>query len=120
VTSDDAKALIILAEIDARLGRKADAIREGEEASKLLPVSKDAFDGPDILARLAGVLAQVGETRRALDLLEQVTNMPGAPSLTRPCYGRLKIDEVWDPLRVDPRFGKIVASLAPKKRTAID
>jgi TolB-like protein/cytochrome c-type biogenesis protein CcmH/NrfG len=111
---DDAKALIILAEIDARLGRKAEAIREGEEASKLLPVSKDAFDGPDILARLAGVLAQVGETRRALDLLEQVTKMPGAPSLTRPCYGRLKIDEVWDSLRGDPRFEKIVASLVPE------
>jgi TolB-like protein/cytochrome c-type biogenesis protein CcmH/NrfG len=111
---DDAKALIILAEIDARLGRKAEAIREGEDASKLLPMSKDAFDGPDILARLAGVLAQVGENNRALDLLEQVTKMPGAPSLTRPCYGRLKLDEVWDPLRGDPRFQKILASLAPK------
>jgi len=110
---DDAKALIVLAEIDSRLGRKAEAIREGEDASKLLPVSKDAFDGPDILARLAGVLAQVGETRRALDLLEEVTKMPGAPSLTRPCYGRLKLEEVWDPLRSDPRFEKILASLAP-------
>ena len=111
---DDAKALIILAEIDARLGRKAEAIREGEDASKLLPVSKDAFDGPDVLARLAGVLAQVGETSRALDLLEQVLKMPGAPSLTRPCYGRLKLDEGWDPLRHEPRFEKILSSLAPR------
>jgi serine/threonine protein kinase/tetratricopeptide (TPR) repeat protein len=111
---DDAKALIILAEIDARLGRKAEAIRAGEEAIKLLPVNKDAFDGPDILARLAGVLAQVGETSRALDLLERVLKTPSAPSLTRPCYGRLKMDDVWDPLRGDPRFEKIVASLAPK------
>ncbi len=110
----DAKALIILAEIDACLGRKAEAIREGEDASKLLPVSEDAFDGPDILARLASVLAQVGETRRALDILEQVTKMPGAPSLTRPCFGRLQLDEVWDPIRDDPRFEKIEASLAPK------
>jgi tetratricopeptide (TPR) repeat protein len=111
---DDAKALIILAEIDARLGRKAEAIRAGEEAIKLLPVNKDAFDGPDILARLAGVLAQVGETSRALDLLERVLKTPSAPSLTRPCHGRLKMDDVWDPLRGDPRFEKIVASLAPK------
>lgn len=111
---DDAKALIILAEIDARLGRKAEAIREGEDASKLLPVSKDAFDGPDVLARLACVLAQVGETSRALDLLEQVLKMPGAPSLTRPCYGRLKLDEGWDPLRHEPRFQKILSSLAPR------
>ena len=111
---DDAKALIILAEIDARLGRKAQAIRAGEGAIKLLPVDKDAFDGPDILARLAGVLAQVGETSRALDLLERVLKTPSAPSLTRPCYGGLKMDDVWDPLRGDPRFEKIVASLAPK------
>jgi serine/threonine protein kinase/tetratricopeptide (TPR) repeat protein len=111
---DDGKALIILAEIDARLGRKAEAIRAGEEAIKLLPVNKDAFDGPDILARLAGVLAQVGETSRALDLLERVLKTPSAPSLTRPCYGRLKMDDVWDPLRGDPRFEQIVASLAPK------
>ena len=106
---------MVLAEIDARLGRKAEAIRESEDASKLLPVSKDTFDGPDILARVAGILAQVGETSRALDLLEQVIKMPGAPSLTRPCYGRLQLDEVWDPLRSDPRFEKIVASLAPKE-----
>jgi tetratricopeptide (TPR) repeat protein len=111
---DDAKALIILAEIDARLGRKAQAIRAGEDAIKLLPVDKDAFDGPDILARLAGVLAQVGEISRALDLLERVLKTPSAPSLTRPCYGRLKMDDVWDPLRGDSRFEKIVASLAPK------
>ena len=111
---DDAKALITLAEIDARLGRKAEAIREGEAASRLLPVSKDAFDGPDILARLAGVLAQVGETSRALDLLEQVMKMPSAPSFTRPCYGRLKLDEVLDPLRDHPHFEQIVAALAPK------
>ena len=111
---DDAKALIVLAEIDARLGRATEAIREGEAARALLPVKDDAFDGPDILARFAGVFAQLGETKRALDLLEQVTAMPSAPSLTRPCYGRLHLDEVWDPLRGDPRFNRIVTALAPK------
>jgi hypothetical protein len=43
--------------------------------------------------------------------------MPGAPSLTRPCYGRLKIDEVWDPLRGESRFEKLITSLAPKDAT---
>jgi tetratricopeptide (TPR) repeat protein len=111
---DDAKALVILAEIDARLGRKAEAIREGEQATELRPLSKDAHEGPEILARLAGVLAQVGETHRALDLLEQVSKMPGSSSSTYAHYGLLKLSEVWDPLRGDPRFEKIVASLAPK------
>lgn len=106
---EDAKALIILADIDAALGRKDDAVREGEHAVKLLPVERDAMDGILIARRLAGIYAQVGETARALDLLEY--------SAKTPCgvhYGDLKLDEVWDPLRREPRFEKILASLAPK------
>jgi TolB-like protein len=106
---EDAKALIILAEIDAALGHKDDAVGEGEQAVKLLPVERDAMDGMLILRRLAGIYAQVGEAGRALDLLER--------SAKTPCgvhYGDLKLEEVWDPLRREPRFEKIVTSLAPK------
>jgi TolB-like protein/Flp pilus assembly protein TadD len=106
---DDAKALIILAEIDARLGRKEEAVHEGEHAAELLPVAKDALEGPEIQTRLGALYGQVGQPDRALDLLERVTEMPGGPS-----YGELKLDLDWDPLRGDPRFEKIVASLAPK------
>ena len=59
---DDAKALIVLAGIDAKLGRKEEAVREGERAVELLPVATDALDGPSMLVRLAAVYAEVRET----------------------------------------------------------
>ncbi|MBA2433169.1 MAG: hypothetical protein H0V56_13825, partial [Chthoniobacterales bacterium] len=107
----DGRAMMVLAEIEARLGRTADAIRAGERAAELLPVAKDALDGPIILRRLAGVYAQVGDKRRALETLEQAARTPNGVH-----HGSLKLDEVWDPLRGDARFDTIVASLAPKRR----
>ena len=106
---DDAKALMILAEIDARLGRKEDAMRAGESARVLLPIAEDALDGLRIVSRLAAVYGQVGETARALDLLEETTAKPSGPH-----YGELMLDERWDPLRKEPRFEKLLLSLAPK------
>jgi TolB-like protein/Flp pilus assembly protein TadD len=106
---DDAKALMILAEIDARLGRKEDALRAGEQARVLLPVTEDALDGLRIVSRLAALYGQVGETTRALDLLEEITPKPSGPH-----YGELALDERWDPLRKEPRFEKLHLSLAPK------
>ena len=105
---DDAKANIVLAEIDARLGHKEDAIREGEHALALRPIAKDAVDAPAITTRLAAVYAQVGEIDRAFQILESVINQPNATN-----YGALLLDECWDPLRKDPRFQRIVATLAP-------
>jgi len=107
--SEDGKALMVVAQIDAALGRKEDAIREGERAVELLPIAKDAVIGDALLSRLAGIYTQTGEADRAFNLLEQVTKIPFGVT-----YGSLKLDEVWDPLRSDARFEKIVASLAPK------
>ena len=106
---EDGKPLIVLAQIDAALGRKEDALREGERAIELVPVEKDALLGGMLLSRLAGIYAQTGEADRAFNLLDKVTKIPFGVT-----YGSLKLDEVWDPLRGDPRFEKIVASLAPK------
>jgi tetratricopeptide (TPR) repeat protein len=108
---DDAKALIVLAKVDAKLGRKEEAVREAERAVELLPVSTDAFDGPLMLVRLANVYAEVGEMDRAIEVLQQAAALPGGPS-----YGILQIDAEFDPVRSDPRFQKIVASLAPTPR----
>jgi TolB-like protein/class 3 adenylate cyclase len=100
---EDGKALIVLAQIDATLGRKEDAIREGERAVELLPVAKDALIGNALLSRLAGIYGQAGEANRAFNLLEKVSKIPFGVT-----YGSLKLDEVWDPLHDDPRFDKIV------------
>jgi serine/threonine-protein kinase len=106
---EDGKPLIVLAQIDAVLGRKDDALKEGQRAIELVPVEKDALLGGMLLSRLAGVYAQAGEADRAFNLLDKVTKIPFGVT-----YGSLKLDEVWDPLRGDPRFDKIVVSLAPK------
>ena len=106
---DDAKSLVGLALVDAYLGQRDDAIREGERAAALLPLAKDAFEGPLVQIYLATIYAQLGEKGRALDLLEQLAQMPAGPS-----YGDLKLGLEWDPLRTDPRFEKIIAALAPK------
>jgi len=108
--TDDAKALVVLAQMDARLGHNEDAVREGKRAAELLPAAIDAFDGVQVLTRLAGVYAVVAETDRALEVLQQVVALPSGPS-----YGTLQLEEDFDSLRNDPRFQKIVASLAPKR-----
>jgi TolB-like protein/class 3 adenylate cyclase/Flp pilus assembly protein TadD len=107
---DDGKPLMVLAQIDAVLGRKEDALREGQRAIELIPITKDALIGNLLLNQLAGVYAQAGEADHAFNLLEKMAKIPFGVS-----YGWLKLESVWDPLRRDPRFDKIVASLAPKK-----
>ncbi len=59
--------------------------------------------------KLAGIYAQVGDVDRAVGLLEELVKKPGVAH-----YGLLTLDEVWDPLRRDARFEKIMADLAPK------
>ena len=107
---DYAQGLIILGLIDAGLGRKDDGIREGRRAIELVPVSKDAIDGADCILNLAVIYAWTGEKDLALEQLNKVSKLPYAPS-----YGDLRLSPEWDPIRGDPRFEKIVASLAPKQ-----
>ena len=106
----DARALIVLGQIDAALGRTADATREGERAAELLPPSKDAINGGLILQKLARIYAQAGDVNRADNFLEKMITLPNG--LT---YGTLKLEQDWDALRGDSRFEKLVASLAPKE-----
>jgi tetratricopeptide (TPR) repeat protein len=105
----DGIALIVLAQIDSRLGRKEEAIREAERAMQLHAAEGDQLNTTTSANRVAGIYAQVGEIERALDLLEQAAKRPNGPP-----YGTLKLNEEWDPLRSNPRFEKILASLAPK------
>ena len=106
---EDIAALTALGMVDAALGRKKEAVREIRRALQLLPVSKDAVDGAAVMETAAVVYAWVGKTDDAIKQLEATAKLPGYLS-----YGQLKHDPLWDPLRRDPRFDKIVASLAPK------
>jgi TolB-like protein/cytochrome c-type biogenesis protein CcmH/NrfG len=107
-------ALCVLGLIDAALGRKEDALSEGRRAIELLPVKKDSFDGSQMLAYFAVIAAWVGEKDTALQYLAPNVQSPGGHFIAT--YGALKLLPFWDPLRRDPRFEKIVASLAPKKQ----
>jgi len=115
VHPDDMDLLFHLGQIDALLGRKQEALSEGRRAMELVPAAQEAMFGPcpiEVCATRSFALlcARAGETDLALDQLEAVTKIPGGPT-----YGELRLDPIWDLLRGEPRFKKIVASLAPKE-----
>jgi TolB-like protein/tRNA A-37 threonylcarbamoyl transferase component Bud32/Tfp pilus assembly protein PilF len=103
-------AWCVMGLIDAGLGRKEEALREGRRAVALLPAEKDALGGPVMIKYLAMIAAWVGDKDLACEQLAVAVRAPSAIS-----YGQLKLLPCWDPLRGDPRFEKIVASLAPKE-----
>jgi TolB-like protein len=107
---DYAPALCALGVVDAALGNKEDAVREGERAVELLPVSKSAIESAMLTQYLAVIYAWTGDKDRAIERLAEVAKLPGSHL----SYGHLRLHPFWDPLRGDPRFEAIVASLAPK------
>jgi TolB-like protein/class 3 adenylate cyclase/Tfp pilus assembly protein PilF len=108
---NDGSQLCFLGLIDAGLDRKEEALREGRRAVELLPVTKDGLNGADILYFYAVICACSGEHDLAIEQLETLAKIPAGVS-----YGDIRLDPFWDPLRGDPRFEKIVASLASKPR----
>jgi len=88
----------------AVLGKKVEAIRAAQKAVEMMPVSKEAKQGPRRVLDLAMVYAMVGEKAEAIDQIEYLRSIP-AGWLSVPI---LKLDPVWDPLRDDPRFQKLV------------
>jgi TolB-like protein/Tfp pilus assembly protein PilF len=110
---DYGPALCVLGLIDAALGRKDLALDEGRRAIALTPVEKDVNNGSRVLQYFAITAAWAGEKELALQQLEAGLRAPVASLMLS--YGALKLHPFWDPLRGDPRFEKIVASLAPKE-----
>jgi TolB-like protein/Tfp pilus assembly protein PilF len=106
----NALLLSALGVVDALLTRKEEAIKEARHAAELLPISKDAMDGPGILANLAVVYAWTNESDLAFEQLVVLTKTPHGVY-----YGQLKADQLWTPIRKDPRFEKLLAELAPKE-----
>jgi len=109
---DYGPTLCVLAMIDAGLGRKEQALEEGRRAIALTPLEKDVTNGSDVIQYFAITAAWAGEKELALQQLETGLRAPAASQVLS--YGALKLLPFWDPLRGDPRFEKIVASLAPK------
>jgi TolB-like protein/class 3 adenylate cyclase/Tfp pilus assembly protein PilF len=104
-------AFCVLGMIDAGLGRKEEALREGRRAMELMPPEKDSINGAHMIEYFAIIAAWVGEKDLAFEQLGKAIQLPGYGTAT---YGQLKLLPYWDPLRGDPRFEKIVVSLAPK------
>ena len=95
--------LCVLGLIDAALGRREEALRHGRRAVELLPLEKDAINGPLMIAYLAVIAAWAGDNDLACEQLATAIRHPASPR-----YGDLKLMPFWDPLRGDPRFEKIV------------
>ena len=109
--SEDARTLAVLAQIDAGLGKKDQAIAEAKHAVALMPMSRDAYDAPLVLEGLARVYTWTGETDLAIDTLQQILAVPGYLTI-----GYLQRDPTWDPLRDQPRFQELVRQpVAPIK-----
>jgi serine/threonine-protein kinase len=104
---DFAGALSLLGLIDAGLGRKEDALREGRHACELLPPTKDAVDGTNFAVNLALIYTWLGDKDLAIEQIAAVQRLPNPLS-----YGFLKLQPQWDSLRKDPRFEKIVVSIS--------
>ena len=106
----NARQLSKLAIVDAMLGKKEDAISDAKRAVEMLPISKDAVDGPSVLLNLAEVYAWTNEPDSAFETMNALKDIPNGLF-----YGDLKRGPAWDPLRKDPRFDKLLAELAPKE-----
>jgi TolB-like protein/Tfp pilus assembly protein PilF len=99
------------------LGDKAAALALAEQAMAVIPIEKDAVQGPFPIEILARVEARMGERDRAIAALQKLLSIPynsnvvsGVP-LTP---ALLRLDPMFDPLRNDPRFQKLCATPAPK------
>jgi serine/threonine protein kinase/tetratricopeptide (TPR) repeat protein len=102
-TPDDAQSHAFRGMALAYLGRKAEAIAEGERALALVPMEKDAYYAPYVQHQLVRIYILVGEPDKALDRLEPLLKMPYYLS-----PGWLRVDPNFDPLRSNPRFRQLV------------
>jgi tetratricopeptide (TPR) repeat protein len=93
--------------LDVALGRRENGIAECRRAVELCPISRDALNGAECAVALAVAYAWSGERDRAIEQLRTVANVANGPS-----YGDLKFSPLWDSLRDDPRFEKILAEAA--------
>ena len=107
-----------LGSVYAFLGRKEEAIREGQRATELLPETKDAITGPELAVMTALIYTHIAETNKAMELIEHLLVTPCAVTETglAVTMEALRLHWAWDPLRSDARFQKLIAG--PESPTA--
>jgi TolB-like protein/Flp pilus assembly protein TadD len=108
---EDRSSLTALAWAYVCLGRNADAVRVAGQAANLLPIEKDALTGPSFLAALAEVEARTGQPTEAVKILRKLITAPAGQGVS---IARLRIDPVWDPIRNDPDFQKLISEPEPE------
>jgi tetratricopeptide (TPR) repeat protein len=106
---DFGEAFCALGMIEAALGDSEKAIEHGKRAVQLVPVTKDAINGPLLIEYLSIIYSWTGRKDLAIEELKRAATIPSTIN-----YGVLRLHPYWDELRGDPRFEQIVASLAPK------
>ena len=107
---EDRISLTALAWVYVCLGRNADAVRVARQAADLLPIEKDALSGPFLLSGLAEIEARTGQSEDAIKIIRQLITAPAGQFIS---IARLKIDPVWDPIRNDPGFQKLISEPEP-------
>jgi len=106
---DDPFAYANLALSDASLGNRDAAIAAITQAKKLLPEGKDSFNGPDLTETEAEVYATLGDSATAVQIIERLLQKPGSLTVTS-----LKINPLWDKIRNDPGFQKLISARETK------
>jgi TolB-like protein len=107
---EDRVSLEALAWVYVCLGRNGDALRVARQAADSLPIEKDALIGPSFLAGLAEIEARTGRAEDAVKIIRQLITAPAGGVVS---VARLKIDPVWDPIRNDPDFQKLISEPEP-------
>jgi TolB-like protein/Flp pilus assembly protein TadD len=107
---EDGPRHALLGLIDAGLGRCDEAKAEARRAVDLLPESRDAFDGPILVMSRARIHMMCGDLDTAFALLERSLQTPAGITAQE-----LRLDPIWDPLRADPRFEKMLTQFGGQK-----
>ena len=108
---EDRMSLMALAWVYVCLGRNTDALRVARQAADLLPIENDAFAGPYFQSGLAKIEARAGEAEEAIKRLQRLLSIPAGAVAS---IALLKIDPVWDPIRNDPGFRKLLSEPEPE------
>ena len=108
---EDRTSVTELAWVYVCLGRYADALRVAREAAEALPMEKDAIVGANFLLGLAQIEAHTGQSEEAIKILGQLLKVPAGEYVS---VTRLKIDPVWDPIRNDAGFQKLLSEPEPE------